>query len=366
MSSLWSHSHETNREAAEQSSDVHSLEHPSNLISLLAAVGNDLPLVDSSNLKFDKKIGKGSSFEVRRATLSSSEDQISTSEHYVAVKLIIVAGKAPSQLRRQYDSVIRELRVLTHPSLRDHDNIIHLIGYGWTNDVYGMRPYLVVDYSIDGTLIQYLNRIKPRMKLDLAELRELALDVALGLKALHNSKIIHGDIKTQNILAYNASGQGPRRSLIAKLADFGSSIFELDESQLVTYGGTALYNAPEQEGRGRYKIEKAFKLEHFYAADVYSFGITLWEIMNHGRAYIEIDWRMSGESDTQFLDRVCIDEEDGLLRRAVEFCERLFEGTNQNSVKMAILQTFNLTLRDLASRRSDMLRIIEVLAQGTK
>ncbi len=48
MSSLWSHSHETNREAAEQSSDVHSLEHPSNLISLLAAVGNDLPLVDSS------------------------------------------------------------------------------------------------------------------------------------------------------------------------------------------------------------------------------------------------------------------------------------------------------------------------------
>jgi len=109
---------------------VHSLKHSSNLISLLTAVENDLSLVDSSNLKLDKKIGKESSFEVRRATLSSSEDQISTSEHYVAVKLIIVAEKTSSQLRRQYDSVIRELRVLTHPSLRDHDNIIHLIGYG--------------------------------------------------------------------------------------------------------------------------------------------------------------------------------------------------------------------------------------------
>ena len=197
------------------------------------------------------------------------------------------------------------------------------------------------------------------------ERRELALCVAAGLKALHESKIIHGDLKPSNILVFDTVD--PPRPQMAKLADFGGSIFELDEDQMIVYGGTAIYNAPEQEGRGTLNRGKAFTYQELYQADVYSFGLTVWETLKNGHQYIEAGWLEPRESKLDALHRICALERDGILARARTFCEHVFERQEQLSVlSLAFLETFKLTLRDDAQERSSIGTVMEALAQGAQ
>lgn len=355
MASLWSDRSFDNK------SDLiigPTYEHPSNLTSILAAARNQVPLILPESLAFEKAIGKGSTFEVSKELFTKPEDK-DWSPYYVAVKHMIVGESDASRLQRHYDSVHRELRVLTHPGLRDHNSILTLIAYGWTNGVYGRHPYLVVEWSDHGTLTDYLRRISPSV----GERRGLALDVATGLKALHESKIIHGDLKPSNILVFDTID--PYRPQMAKLADFGGSIFELDENQIMLYRGTAIYNAPEQERRGTFYRGRAFTYQEFYQADIYSFGLTVWEILKNGHEYIEEGWLKHGETKLEALNRICDSEKNGVLERAKRFCEQVFRGQDQHTaLQRAILETFNLTLSDDPQERSSIGTVIEALAQG--
>ena len=124
----------------------------------------------------------------------------------------------------------------------------------------------------------------------------LALDVAVGLQALHGSEIILGDLKPDNILLFDCDGERPQ---VAKLADFGASIFDADfEDGPVSYRGTARYNAPEQEGRllsqpgGTAQTKEAF-----LKADICSLGPVVWEAMNNGDEYCEPDWLVESETE---------------------------------------------------------------------
>ena len=333
--------------------------YPSNLDSLLAAAGDYLPSIPPGNLAFDMASGKGSTFAVNREIYVKPNDEEWT-PYYVAVKHMIVAEGNESQLRRHYDSVHRELRVLTHAGLREHDNILPLLAYGWTDGIYGRKPYLVVEWSGHGTLTEYLGRIKA----SLYERRELALDVAAGLKALHESKIIHGDVKPGNVLIFDTIEVA--RPQMAKIADFGGSIFELDLNQISTYGGTAIYRAPGREWREPYNRGKKSTYQELYLADIYSFGLTVWEILKNGHEYIEEWWLGPQETKLDALHRISAGEKDGILKRARIFCDDLFEEQTQHSaMHMAILKTFELSLRDDVQVTSNMGIIIEALAGGT-
>ena len=271
-----------------------------------------------------------------------------------------VDEQSSMQLQRHYDGVLRELRVLTYPGLKDHDYILPILAYGWTNNIHSGRPYLVVEYSDHGTLTDYLQRVKP----DLNERREYALDIAAGLNALHDCKIVHGDVKPHNVLVFDTTDM--YRIQIAKLADFGGSLFELDEDQVATYGGTSIYKAPEKDGRGKYKGPQLFTRSQLYPVEVYSFGLTVWEILNNGIQYIEEEWARPGELKLDSLRRIYDDEEDGIFRRGRTFCRRIFGGRQPTALQIAILKTFSATLRDNAAERSDMGNILEVLAHGTE
>ncbi|XP_039140048.1 serine/threonine-protein kinase STY13 [Dioscorea cayenensis subsp. rotundata] len=119
---------------------------------------------------------------------------------------------------------------------------------------------VVVEYLPGGTLKQYLIKNR-RKKLPYKIVIQLALDLARGLSYLHSRKIVHRDVKTENMLL------DTQRTL--KIADFGVARVEAQNPQDMTgETGTLGYMAPEVLNGKPYNRK----------CDVYSFGICLWEI----------------------------------------------------------------------------------------
>ncbi|KAL1536126.1 serine/threonine-protein kinase STY13-like [Salvia divinorum] len=119
---------------------------------------------------------------------------------------------------------------------------------------------VVVEYLPGGTLKNYLfkNRIK---KLPFKVVIQLALDLAKGLSYLHAQRIVHRDVKAENMLI------GSERTL--KIADFGVARVEANNPcEMTGTTGTLGYMAPEVlEGK-----------PYNRKCDVYSFGVCVWEI----------------------------------------------------------------------------------------
>jgi serine/threonine protein kinase len=127
---------------------------------------------------------------------------------------------------------------------------------------------LVMKYAPKGNLSQYLSK---NPKLTWKEKAGLILDIATGLSDIHRVGLIHGDFHSGNILI-SAGGK-------ALISDLGLSI-KLNSTS--TYPvtteiyGVIPYVAPELIRH---------KTGYSQAADVYSFGIVLWEICSGLKPY---------------------------------------------------------------------------------
>ncbi|KAL8231577.1 hypothetical protein R6Q57_001355 [Mikania cordata] len=119
---------------------------------------------------------------------------------------------------------------------------------------------VVVEYLPGGALKSFLIKNR-RRKLAFKVVMQLALDLARGLNYLHTKKIVHRDVKTENMLL------DKNRTL--KIADFGVARVEASNPNDMTgETGTLGYMAPEVLNGSAYNRK----------CDVYSFGICLWEI----------------------------------------------------------------------------------------
>ncbi|XP_060188329.1 serine/threonine-protein kinase STY13-like [Lycium barbarum] len=119
---------------------------------------------------------------------------------------------------------------------------------------------VVVEYLPGGTLKSFLIK-SHRRKLAFKVVVQLALDLARGLSYLHSEKIVHRDVKTENMLL--------DRNRTLKIADFGVARVEASNPNDMTgETGTLGYMAPEVLNGNPYNRK----------CDVYSFGICLWEI----------------------------------------------------------------------------------------
>ena len=275
---------------------------------------------------------------------------------------------------------MKEVSILTHPPIKSLDYIVRLLAYGYNEDpISGVdRPFLVVEYSEYGSLRTYLHRYyEARMhqyRPSYLQLHEFSLNVASGLEMLHRSKIVHGDVKLENVLVYDSDGI----QNIAKLTDFGAALFEQDSAYVDTYEyhGTAKYNAPEIEGRVGEQIQRKtdgkLPIALCYKADVYSFGLLLWEIWKEGRDFLESDWiapDANGIKDPlRFLDEVCGREIDGMLTRALSYCSENLSILRNEDQKMlaAFRESVQLSLRDDPGLRSNTSGIVKALAGGSK
>ena len=101
---------------------------------------------------------------------------------------------------------------------------------------------------------------------------QLASDIADGMAYLHSCNTSHRDLKSGCILI-DSNGR-------AKISDIGLDLYKhLSNGHSSGSIGTAAWTAPEVIGNSGMSID-------WKAADVYSFGIILWEIMQGTYIYI--------------------------------------------------------------------------------
>lgn len=120
---------------------------------------------------------------------------------------------------------------------------------------------MITEFIQKGSLFDYLHL--QRMRLSNIEQLSIAYESAIALRYLHSRKITHCDMKSSNILL--------DENLKVKISDFGLSrlknIFTVSENKGRI--GTSHWMPPE--------IMKANK--YVESADVYSYGMILWEMM---------------------------------------------------------------------------------------
>jgi outer membrane protein assembly factor BamB/tRNA A-37 threonylcarbamoyl transferase component Bud32 len=135
----------------------------------------------------------------------------------------------------ELDEFLREARTIAH--LR-HPHIVRVLDFG----VEGNMPFLVMDYATNGTLRQSYPK---GTHLPLATTISYVKQVAQALQYAHDRKVVHRDVKPENMLL-DINSQ-------LLLSDFGISGIEQHTNTLITQkristntAGTIYYMAPEQ------------------------------------------------------------------------------------------------------------------------
>lgn len=150
-----------------------------------------------------------------------------------------------------------------------HPNIVHFYGYCT------VPRCLVMEYMPKGSLFKVLhNKSEP---LDWNIRIRIATDIASGLAFLHSKQIWHRDIKSLNVLLDANMG--------ARLTDFGLSKVK-NETKSKTL---ATKTSKDAVGTVQWMAPELFRLKPTYTqkSDVYSLGITFWELASRKIPYAD-------------------------------------------------------------------------------
>jgi serine/threonine-protein kinase len=197
----------------------------------------------NGRFRLEEKIGSGGMSTVYRAWDT-------TLERWVAIKLMHRdISSDPDQLER-FRREARAVARLNHP------HVVTVIDFGED----GGSPYLVLELVEGETLKQRIKRVG---RLPVVEAVAYAIEIGRALSAAHAERLVHRDVKPQNVLI-DQEGR-------AKVTDFGIAR-SLEAHGLTATGrvlGTPDYVAPEQ----------ALGHEVTEQSDVYSLGIVLYEML---------------------------------------------------------------------------------------
>ncbi len=161
-----------------------------------------------------------------------------------------------------------------------HPNVVRFIAHVVDDD-----QHVIVSELMEMDLRKYLDefnkggdgspRGRPRGR-PLFEAVDIMLQIAQGMRYLHDGRMMHRDLKSKNVLVNVIRSQNPRVSssvLQVKVTDFGLAKL-MDNSRCTTRDvGTTRWRAPEvfedDNNPGKYKK----------SADVYSFAMVFFEVL---------------------------------------------------------------------------------------
>jgi len=165
----------------------------------------------------------------------------------VAVKII----KDEKERFCRYDEFMRELNIMRKVR---HKNVVQFIG------ACTAKPNLCIlfEYMSLGSVHDYLRKTGA---LCLSEVLRISIDVCRGMDYLHKIGLIHRDLKTGNLLC--------DENKVVKVADFGVARVVAENGDMTAETGTYRWMAPEVIEHKPYNQK----------ADVFSFGVILWELL---------------------------------------------------------------------------------------
>uniref|UniRef100_A0A2P2JU42 non-specific serine/threonine protein kinase n=1 Tax=Rhizophora mucronata TaxID=61149 RepID=A0A2P2JU42_RHIMU len=201
--------------------------------------GTDVWEIDPKYLKFETKVASGTYGDLFKGTYCSQE---------VAIK-VLKAEHINSDMQKEFAQEVFIMRKVRHK------NVVQFIG------ACTKPPSLciVTEFMSGGSVYDYLHKQKGVFKLP--SLVKVAIDVCKGMNYLHQNNIIHRDLKAANLLM--------DENEVVKVADFGVARVKTQSGVMTAETGTYRWMAPEVIEHKPYD----------HKADVFSFGIVLWELL---------------------------------------------------------------------------------------
>ncbi|XP_078149790.1 LEAF RUST 10 DISEASE-RESISTANCE LOCUS RECEPTOR-LIKE PROTEIN KINASE-like 2.1 isoform X4 [Carex rostrata] len=200
---------------------------------------------------FQHRLGKGGFGTVYKGILQDGR--------LVAVKILHNFSYGREELLNEVLSIGRT----------SHVNVVSLLGFC----IEGSKHALIYEYMANGSLDNYIYSENPKAVLGWEKLYEIAIGIARGLEYLHrgcNARIVHFDIKPQNILL--------DEDFNPKIADFGLAKLCPPKESILSMAdmrGTIGYIAPEVFSRSFGVVSTK--------SDVYSYGMMVLEMVGGRR-----------------------------------------------------------------------------------
>ncbi|MCA9706111.1 MAG: serine/threonine protein kinase, partial [Myxococcales bacterium] len=168
--------------------------------------------------------------------------------------------------------------------LQGHRNVVAPIESGRLDDCAG-RMFLAMELVNGPTLTDLVSMSGP---LGVEDACMYMRDVARALRDLHQSGVVHRDVKPDNVIVVELQGER-----VAKLLDFGlaADIGAGSDARMTRLGerpGTPRYMSPEQ----------AWDAPAHPVFDIYALGVTFYEILTGHPPFFELD-------DADIITRKC-------------------------------------------------------------